>query len=95
MLDALDRHDYPAAMHDWDAHMRATFQPDKVRSMWEALTGNSYNPYRSHASQGTTTDNGDGTVTVEVPLEFAYASMRASVTCNAKEGDAIAEFVVH
>ncbi|QRP62825.1 hypothetical protein I6J77_11855 [Rhodanobacter sp. FDAARGOS 1247] len=93
MLDALGRNDYAAAGREMGPQLQGPQQQKMLISMWEALIKNNWGPYRSHGEATTLVD--DGTVTrIRLPLQFDHGSTTATISCHAKDGGAIGEFVL-
>lgn len=93
MLDALGHRDYAAASQHMGAQLQAPQQQKMLISMWEALIRNNWGPYQSHGAAETIA-NGDGSTTLRLPLHFDHGETTATITCDAKAGGAIAEFVL-
>jgi hypothetical protein len=93
MLDALGHHDYAAASHHMGAQLQEPQQQKMLISMWEALIKNNWGPYQSHGEAETIVSD-DRATTIKLPLQFDHGTTTATITCNAKEGGAIDEFVL-
>jgi hypothetical protein len=93
MLDALGHHDYAAASQHMGASLKAPQQQKMLISMWEALIKNNWGPYQSHG-EAETIANDDRATMIKLPLQFDHGNTTATITCNAKEGGAIDEFVL-
>ena len=87
-IEALARHDHEGARRDLDAQLRANSQ--QMEPMWDALVRQNWGPYRSHGQAESTTSG--ARTSVRLPLEFEHGQTTATITCDPKEGGAIAEF---
>ncbi|MBS0431207.1 MAG: DUF3887 domain-containing protein [Proteobacteria bacterium] len=80
LLAALDQHDYPGAVKDFDDTMRAGLTSDKLQQVWESLPARFGTP----GPRGTPHNSTSGGYTViTVPMQFQNGSLAAQIACGA------------
>lgn len=78
LLNALQKHDYPAAAQHFDAHMQAALPTDKLQAAWEQALPAQFGAFE-HAAQPQPGSDNDLVVT---PLQFANGWLEMRVACN-------------